>query len=260
MTPSITEQQPKLDNSKADSQSSFSLSDDDIKDAPQFLEESKQKKFSHMKTPSKPQYQQSSSMREVRRQLKMSMEKTKQFYNSVTQKNEVRDSIEKTKKSDTSRKESSVSRQSVSRVEYRHFRKHEFFEEKLKMQREKVKFMIEEDPESDRKVSFKQNYSFIKVALTQVHRRNRRVVSNQHSNFAMEEKRELQFQLNSEHVPQMRVFPVSAKVHANQNFRARLVFETVATVAGDFSVQHLAQGEAHGGRVFAGATPVFAFF
>jgi hypothetical protein len=48
-------------------------------------------------------------------------------------------------------------------VEYRLFKKHEFFEEKVKMQREKVKFMIEEDPESDRKVNFKNNEGFIKV-------------------------------------------------------------------------------------------------
>ena len=62
-----------------------------------------------------------------------------------------------------SRNGSMTSQNSVSKVEYRNFTRHEFFEEKVKMQREKVKFMIEDDPESDRKVIFKNNNSFVKV-------------------------------------------------------------------------------------------------
>lgn len=162
MTPSITEQHPTANNSRALSHSSFSLSDGELESSPRFHEESRAKQLSHLKTPTNAQYDRSSSMREVRRQLKISMEKTKQFFNSVTQQKD--SPPQRPSRAEMSRKESSTSRKSMSRVEYRNFRKHEFFEEKVKMQREKVKFMIEEDPESDRKVSFKQNSSFIKVA------------------------------------------------------------------------------------------------
>jgi hypothetical protein len=73
--------------------------------------------------------------------------------------------LNKNQSSKVSRKGSTLSKNSVSKVEYRHFKKHEFFEERVKKQREKVRFMIEEDPESDRKVNFKNNQGFIKVDL-----------------------------------------------------------------------------------------------
>lgn len=166
MTPSITEPAGTLHESGVHSQSSFSLSDGELDHAPQFLEEQQPKKTNVLRPGAKAGYDRSSSMREVRKQLKLSQERRKQLFNSVTQKNNVRKSTgvpEKKGPLQVSRKESTASRNSLSRVEYRHFRKHEFFEEKLKMQREKVRFMIEEDPESDRKVVFRNNSSFIKV-------------------------------------------------------------------------------------------------
>ena len=187
MTPSITENQGTVNNSGIHSQSSFALSDEELENAPQFLEESKKNNLKNLKTFTKFNNERSSSMREVRRQLKLSLEKTKQFFNSVTQKNETPEITNKNDKKMT-RKESNISRNSLSRVEYRNFRKHEFFEEKLKMQRQKVRFMVEEDPESDRKVNFKNNLSFIKVMLTAVYHRNCKTSTNQHSNFIMEKE------------------------------------------------------------------------
>jgi len=171
MTPSITENTiGSQHGSVNDSKSSFSLSDDDIEHPPKFLEDSKMKKISTMKEGSKTPYEKTNSMREVRAQLKNSLETRKQIFNSVTQKKMIRESLydkdkslHRNQSSKMSRKGSTISRNSVSKVEYRYFKKHEFFEERVKKQREKVRFMIEEDPESDRKVTFKNNQGFIKV-------------------------------------------------------------------------------------------------
>lgn len=165
MTPSITENPDKSANvSKRDSQSSFSLSNDDMGASPRFLEESQ------VKQPINPKLDKASSLREIRNQMRSSLEKQKQIFNSVNQKNKISSSYANQDSTRTrndpylSKMDSNLSRNSSSKVEYRNFRRHEFFEERVKMQREKVRFMLEDDPESDRKVIFKNNQASVKVA------------------------------------------------------------------------------------------------
>ena len=166
MSPSIAENlHDTLNDSEKDSHSSFSLSDDDIKNHPQFLEESKNPKEN-----SKMNLDRANSMRELRAQLKYSLQQRKQIFNSENRPKKLPESMYgehdfKNGEYGVSRKHSSKSRHSLSRVEYKHFKKHEFFEEKIKLQREMVRTLIEDDPESDRKVFFKNNQSFIKVKV-----------------------------------------------------------------------------------------------
>lgn len=166
MTPSIAENLHETPNiSDKDSNSSFSLSDEEINNHPQFLEESK-----NIKEISKMNLDRANSMKEVRAQLKYSLQQRKQIFNSESRPKRLPESMygENDFKNGgpmMSRKHSSKSRHSLSRVEYKHFKKHEFFEEKIKLQREMVRTLIEDDPESDRKVYFQNNQSFIKVNL-----------------------------------------------------------------------------------------------
>jgi hypothetical protein len=169
MTPSITENPGGSKNiSKKDSQSSFSLSEDEMGTTPKFLEESKFKKQSTVNLNTK--LEKALSLKDIRNKLKYSLEQQKQIFNSVKNpKNEIQSSYAKEEdprmkqESHLTKLDSDLSRHSSSKVEYKHFKRHEFFEEKVKMQREKVRFMIEDDPESDKKVIFKNNHSYVKV-------------------------------------------------------------------------------------------------
>ena len=168
MTPSITENLPESFNySDKESHSSFSISDDD-NHGPSFTEQSKYLNGQNPKKNSKMNNFRRNSMKEIRAQLRYSLEQRKQIFNSESgNKRKPESSYQeydvKYNESKFSKKKLKNSKSSISRVEYKHFKKHEFFEEKIKIQREMVKTLIEDDPESDRKVTFKKNQSFVRV-------------------------------------------------------------------------------------------------